>query len=246
MGHGSRTRRLSTVLVVATMVVGLAGIVEVGAQPVPYADTPVGGWAVNGRVMATEIIGNTVYVGGTFTSVSGPGGSVARQNLAAFDSRTGALRTGFVANANQAVRALDTNGTSLFVGGSFSSIAGVTRQRRFAQPHQRCRQRWVHRQRQRLRQCVEGVGQPALRRRDVLHARRTQHQPGGRCQPGERRSNHLLRSTPQRHGPRAGNHARRLPGVRRRGVHFDRRGGSALHRRCDAQRRPPAPATDRW
>ncbi|MFZ1439361.1 MAG: hypothetical protein WAS75_09625, partial [Candidatus Microthrix subdominans] len=116
-------------LVVATMVVGLAGIVEVGAQPVPYADTPVGGWAVNGRVMATEIIGNTVYVGGTFTSVSGPGGSVARQNLAAFDSRTGALRTGFVANANQAVRALDTNGTSLFVGGSFSSIAGVTRQR---------------------------------------------------------------------------------------------------------------------
>ena len=76
MGHGSRTRRLSTVLVVATMVVGLAGIVEVGAQPVPYADTPVGGWAVNSGAVATEIIGNTVYVGGTFTSVSGPGSSV--------------------------------------------------------------------------------------------------------------------------------------------------------------------------
>ncbi|MEZ5373671.1 MAG: PQQ-binding-like beta-propeller repeat protein [Microthrixaceae bacterium] len=116
-------------LMAATMAVGVAGVVAATAQPVPYSDAPAGTWRVNGRVSATEIIGDTVYVGGYFTSVTGPSGTVARRHLAAFDARTGELRTGFAADTDQPVRALATDGAALFVGGSFNSIRGTTRHR---------------------------------------------------------------------------------------------------------------------
>src|SRR5690606_21333922 len=95
------------------------------AAPVPFSPTPLAGWSTNGVVRAVLVVGDTVYVGGTFTEVRPPSGSpVARARLAAFDVHTGALRTGFVANANSAVRALATDGTRLYVGGSFSHISG--------------------------------------------------------------------------------------------------------------------------
>ncbi|MEZ5381816.1 MAG: hypothetical protein R2754_08485 [Microthrixaceae bacterium] len=122
-------RGMAAAVAVATLAVGIAGMVQATAKPVPYGQQPIGNWRVNGRVLATEIIGDTVYVGGLFTSVTGPGGSVSRQHLAAFDATTGELRTGFVANADQPVRALTTDGTHLFVGGSFQQIGGVTRHR---------------------------------------------------------------------------------------------------------------------
>ena len=39
------------------------------------------------------------------------------------------MRTGFVADTNGAVNALATDGTRLFVGGSFTTIKGVSRSR---------------------------------------------------------------------------------------------------------------------
>jgi hypothetical protein len=100
------------------------------AAAVPFSPTPLRGWSTNGPVRAVLVVGSTVYVGGAFTEVRSPSGStVPRARLAAFDVHTGALRTGFVADANNTVRALASDGTRLFVGGAFSQISGVARSR---------------------------------------------------------------------------------------------------------------------
>ena len=118
-------------MIAALLVVGALGLPTVGAAPVAYSPTPVAGWSTNGPVYAVLIVGDTVYAGGNFTQVRGPGGSptLARSYLAAFDIHTGAVRTGFSADTNGIVRALATDGTRLFVGGSFTTIKGVSRSR---------------------------------------------------------------------------------------------------------------------
>ena len=80
---------------------------------------------------ATAVIGDTVYAGGNFSQVRNQGGTqtLARANLAAFDRTTGAVRTTFAADTNGIVRALTTDGTRLFVGGSFTTIGGQSRSR---------------------------------------------------------------------------------------------------------------------
>jgi hypothetical protein len=83
-------------------------------------------WGVNGVGSAAAVIGNVVYVGGTFTAAVSPtGANTARTNLAAFCLANGALKTDFVANVNGPVNALTTDGTNLFVGGDFSTINGT-------------------------------------------------------------------------------------------------------------------------
>ena len=76
-------------------------------------------------------VGNTVYVGGSFTRATSPSGaqSANRYNLAAFDASTGVLISSFVADTDGVVHDLATDGTSLFVAGSFSNINGVQRKR---------------------------------------------------------------------------------------------------------------------
>jgi len=68
-----------------------------------------------------------VFAGGTFASVNG----TARANLAAFDAASGALVPGFVANTDKAVRAIvpSPDGTSLYVGGVFKKVNGLSRGR---------------------------------------------------------------------------------------------------------------------
>ncbi|HYT39350.1 MAG TPA: hypothetical protein VEN99_07560, partial [Acidimicrobiia bacterium] len=68
-----------------------------------------------------------VFGGGTFASVNG----TARANLAAFDAASGVLDTGFVANTDKTVRTIvpAPGGASLFIGGLFKKVNGVTRTR---------------------------------------------------------------------------------------------------------------------
>lgn len=101
------------------------------AATILYQTAPISGYQTNGIVRAVLIVGDTVYVGGTFTQVRGPGGTpvVNRTNLAAFDRATGALRTAFSADTNNVVRSLVSDGLNLYVGGSFTTIKGVTRNR---------------------------------------------------------------------------------------------------------------------
>ncbi len=104
----------------------------VWAAPVPFDDTPLNGWDVNGTVYAVEIVGDTVYVGGSFTQARSPGSSSVadRTSLAAFDLTTGALVTTFTADVTTmvgnpgVVRSLVSDGNSLWVGGLFGKVAG--------------------------------------------------------------------------------------------------------------------------
>jgi hypothetical protein len=78
-------------------------------------------------VAGTGAAPGVVFAGGTFASVNG----TARANLAAFDTATGALVDGFVANTDKTVRdiQLSADGASLYVGGLFKTVNGVSRGR---------------------------------------------------------------------------------------------------------------------
>ena len=96
-----------------------------------FPNTPLHAWRADGVGFAALTVGNTAYVGGTFSTVRSPDGStvVNRGNFAAFDLRTGALITGFQANTNDTVRSIAYDGTRLYIGGSFTTVNGLTRQR---------------------------------------------------------------------------------------------------------------------
>ncbi len=99
--------------------------------PVTYSSIPLPSWRVNGTGRAVVKIGNAVYVGGSFSSATSFDGarSAARANLAAFDATTGELLAGFRADTNGAVYDIQTDGTSLFIGGTFTTVGGTSRRR---------------------------------------------------------------------------------------------------------------------
>lgn len=91
-----------TALAAAFITVPAAGPASADLNPPAGAaatvtGAPVATWQTNGTVRAIETVGDTVWVGGNFTSVRPPGaaagtGEVARYRLAAFDVNTGALK----------------------------------------------------------------------------------------------------------------------------------------------------------
>jgi hypothetical protein len=85
----------------------------------------------SGAVYKFIQLNGMLYAGGSFSSVStatgvSPGGTFTRHNLVAFNPTTGVI-TAFSPDIDGAVWALATDGTSLYVGGTFSSINGVAR-----------------------------------------------------------------------------------------------------------------------
>jgi Domain of unknown function (DUF5122) beta-propeller len=128
---GVRRYLLGTVGVAVTaLTAGLLGPAPSASAAVAVDDTAKTSWQVDGTVYATVIVGNTVFVGGRFNNaVSTTGATVARRNLAAFSLSTGNLITGWRADANYTVRALATDGTSVYVGGQFTRLGGVRRMR---------------------------------------------------------------------------------------------------------------------
>ena len=123
--HRARNAVLAAILVAAALIVSAAP-----ASAEEYSSTPVGSWSLNGRVHASVVVGNRVILGGTFTTATSPSGaSVSRSRLAAFDVRTGALDTAFNPGADGTVRALASDGATVWVGGVFSRIGTVTRAR---------------------------------------------------------------------------------------------------------------------
>lgn len=116
--------------VTLAVVVGVVVTAGAGTAATIPTSTPSAGWGVNGNVFATLIVGDTVYVGGTFSDAVSPSGTqVARKNLAAFSLSTGALLTGWRADAGSSVRALASDGTWLYVGGAFGRIGGAVHNR---------------------------------------------------------------------------------------------------------------------
>ena len=180
MGRHLGARRVRRGLILAAAAVLVGATTLAGAAPVRVSRVPASGWSTNGTVYATAIIGDTVYAGGTFTQVRSPNGTqtVARTNLAAFDRATGAVRTAFVANTNDRVRALAVDGSRLYVGGSFTTIGGVARAapRRGGRGHGRGRSQ-LRRQHRVAHLCPDPERQSALRRWFLLGHRRRQSQP---------------------------------------------------------------------
>ena len=91
---------------------------------------------IDGVAWAQVVVGNTVYVAGRFSSAR-PAGARAgtsetpRNNLLAYDVRTGELITSFAPSLNQQALALaaSPDGRRLYVGGDFTQANGQARYR---------------------------------------------------------------------------------------------------------------------
>ena len=129
LGRAGRTG-LATV-VAAAVGMGVAGVAQ--AVPTTVQPHPMATWQANGRVNAIAVSGNTVYIGGQFTSMRPPGdpagtGEVARNHVAALDLTTGALLP-WNPNANSTVRAIKVAGAYVYLGGAFTQVGGATHTR---------------------------------------------------------------------------------------------------------------------
>ncbi|MET8154674.1 LamG-like jellyroll fold domain-containing protein [Actinoplanes sp. NPDC049668] len=107
---------------VATVVVAAGGAAL--AEVVSGAPTPSPSF--NGPVYAIAHRGDVVYAGGSFTGALVRGKTVARQRLAAFNARTGALLD-WNPGADATVRALTVDGNTVFAAGDFDKVAGMSR-----------------------------------------------------------------------------------------------------------------------
>jgi dipeptidyl aminopeptidase/acylaminoacyl peptidase len=90
-------------------------------------------YQTNGRVRTLLTVGNTVYLGGEFTSLRPAGATgvpVPRNHLAAVDRGTGQLLP-WNPNASAPVYTLaaSPDGTTIYVGGNFTKVGGVKRSR---------------------------------------------------------------------------------------------------------------------
>ncbi|TDD21203.1 laminin G [Kribbella turkmenica] len=93
-------------------------------------------WQTNASVQGIAVAAGKAYVGGRFTSVRPPGAAagtseVAQAYLAAFDAATGDLITSFTPVLNGQVYAVaaSADGSRVYVGGDFTSVDGVKRNR---------------------------------------------------------------------------------------------------------------------
>lgn len=138
------TSRVGSLIATLTLLLAMVGLAPPAtADTSPPSGTPGTVTAdvlptvqVNGVVWSQVIVGNKVYVAGSF-STARPAGSasgsntVARANLLAYDIRTGALDTSFAPSLNAQALAVTASpdGSRVYVGGSFTSVNGSARYR---------------------------------------------------------------------------------------------------------------------
>jgi PKD repeat protein len=101
------------------------------------SDDPVGftPHILNGTVYSIVQVGNTVVVGGSFTQVQNANSStiLTRNRVFAFNATTGTISTTFTPNPNGTVYKVQaaTDGTSVYVGGNFTTAYGQSRRNLF-------------------------------------------------------------------------------------------------------------------
>ena len=109
-----RTQTDSRILFVLVLALGCF---VCGGQASALSSTPdVQIPETNGSVFAIAQSGNTVYVGGSFTSIGG----VARYRLAAFDVTTGVVDPAWNPNMTSTVWALAVANGKVYAGGGLS------------------------------------------------------------------------------------------------------------------------------
>lgn len=105
------------------------------SQPQTAGTTSLPTVQVDGVVWSQVIVGNTVYVGGDFTTAYPAGATkaagVARKNLLAYDITTGNLIESWNPGSDAKVRAVavSPDGKTVYVGGNFTQVAGQPRSR---------------------------------------------------------------------------------------------------------------------
>ena len=122
-----RVLKRAGVVAWAVVLLAVVGI----AQAAVVRDTPQPSSQTNGRVNAIEVVGNTAYIGGQFTAVRAAGaasGGVTRNRAAAIDLATGAV-TSWNPNVNGTVQTIAVSGTTVYMGGSFTTVGGKSAQR---------------------------------------------------------------------------------------------------------------------
>jgi hypothetical protein len=151
MGSGMRRPSLDLGLAagLVALVLGLLGGTAVLAAPASADTSPPAGipatvsadplptWQVNGVVWAAVTVGTTVYATGSFTKArpagvaAGGPGEVTASNIFAFDITTGNRVTAFSHSLNAQGLAITASpdGSTVFVGGDFTTVDGVTRNR---------------------------------------------------------------------------------------------------------------------
>jgi hypothetical protein len=130
---------LALVIALAVVVVGWHSSVSAdtsppAGQPATVSADGLPTVQVNGVVWAQVTVGTTVYATGSFTQARPAGvavggtGSVTRSNLLAYNITTGVLNTSFNHTLNAQGRAIaaSPNGATIYVGGNFTKVDGVT------------------------------------------------------------------------------------------------------------------------
>src|SRR6478609_9356061 len=104
--------------------------------PVTVAADPLPTVQIDGVAWTQLVVGNTVYVGGKFTTARPAGAAAgtqttARANLLAYDIRTGNLITSWAPTTNGDVLSIaaSPDKSRIYVGGSFTQVNGVTKNR---------------------------------------------------------------------------------------------------------------------
>jgi hypothetical protein len=90
--------------------------------------TVVRSWGVTGRVNSLLVVGNKVFVGGTFSAVTDPSGNTFPiTNLAVYLPASNTFDTSWHPQPNDNVAALaaSADGSKLYIGGDFSSVNGA-------------------------------------------------------------------------------------------------------------------------
>jgi hypothetical protein len=127
--RASSPRILWVVLIAAlTLLIGEApALAAISGTPDHPSNFGTAAWGTDGRVWAMVRIGDIVYIGGEFTqAVRTDGVTLPRNDLMAVNVVTGYLRP-WHPSVNGIVFSLATDGTTLFVGGDFTTVNGLPR-----------------------------------------------------------------------------------------------------------------------
>jgi hypothetical protein len=132
-----------SLLAAAALAVAVAGPSKLAvADTAPETGTPatvaadrLPTWQINGVVWSQAIVGNTVYVTGSFTKARPPGvaaggaGEIAALNIFAYDITTGNRVSTFVHSLNAQGRTVTASpdGSRIYVGGDFTAVDGNAR-----------------------------------------------------------------------------------------------------------------------